>query len=114
MSLTRKIGAYLCTAAMVFSLNVKSNALVKEILQIPGMLIESALAVMLWHEVIKKDNKDNKDNDSKGVCAAFGTIFAFDAVQRAYYLVFGDGNSKAEKTDNKEANKKNEKKDLNA
>ena len=34
MSLTKKIGSYLCTAAMVFSLNFKSDAWDKEIFQV--------------------------------------------------------------------------------
>ena len=102
MSLTRKIGAYLCTAAMVFSLNVKSDALVKEILQVPGIMVEFVMGGILSCTGKSKTEK------------IFGLIFLFDFAQRTYHLVFGDSNSKAEKTDNKEASKKNEKKGLNA
>ena len=100
MSLTKKIGSYLCTAAMVFSLNVKSDALVKEILQVTGVMVESFIGVALLCD----------ETTSKVV----GLFFLFDAIQRTCFLAFGDSNSKTEKTDNKELNKKNEKKVENA
>lgn len=141
MSLTKKIGSYLCTAAMVFNLNVKSDALVKEILQVPGIVVEFVVGAILLCDGAKSKTEQNididknninkfKDNmpnnngpklDAKGVKgmksvgeAAFGLFSLFDAVQRTCFLVFGDGNSKTEKTDNKKVNKKNEKKVENA
>ena len=119
MSLTRKIGAYLCTAAMVFSLNFKSDAIFKEIIQGPGIFLETLLGCFfaMGKSTTNKENvKENvkvNENDMR-ILRIAGWIFLFDALQRTYYLVFDDGNSKAEKTDNKEVNKKNEKKDLNA
>ena len=133
MSLTKKIGSYLCTAAMVFSLNFKSNALVKEIFQVPGIVFEFVVGAALLCDGAKLKNEydTNKVNmneikndvpqnvkcvkamkDVRG--AAIGLFFIFDAIQRTCFLVFGDSNSKTEKADNKKLNKKNEKKVENA
>ena len=71
MSLTKKIGSYLCTAAMVFSLNVKSDALVKEILQVPGVMVESFIGVALLCD----------ETTSKVV----GLFFLFDAHYMSFY-----------------------------
>lgn len=137
MSLKKKIGSYLCTAAMVFSLNVKSDALVKEIFQVPGIVLEFAMGAVILREGAKSKTKHNIDinmveikdkmfdddpkPDAKGVKgmknvreAALGLFLLFDAVQRTCFLMSGDSNSKTEKTDNKELNKKNEKKVKNA
>ena len=114
MSLTKKIGSYLCTAAMVFSLNVKSDAIFKEIIQGQGIFLETFLGFLFTAEpTTNKENEKENENDIIYMRIAGWTLL-FDALQRTYYLVFGDGNSKVEKKDNKEANKKNEKKDLNA
>ena len=113
MNLTKKIGSYLCTAAMVFSLNVKSNAWVKEAIQVLGMTFEAIFGTfVLCYEITQKFKK----NDNVGlVCGIiFGGVFDLDSLQRFHSLVFGDSNSKTEKTDNKELNKKNEKKVENA
>ena len=133
MSLTKKISSYLCAASMVFSLNVKSDALVKEILQVPGIMFEFIVGAMLLREGTKlknkyDTNKINKNEIKNGMpqnvkCvkvmknvgeAACGLFFLFDAVQRTFFLMSGDSNSKTEKADNKELNKKNEKKVENA
>ena len=113
MSLTKKIGSYLCTAAMVFSLNVKSDAWVKETIQVLGMTFEAIFGTFALCYGITRKFKGNGNVDL--VCGIIlGGVFDLDSLQRFHSLVFGDSNSKTEKTDNKELNKKNEKKDLNA
>ena len=113
MNLTKKVGVYLCTAAMVFSLNVKSNAWVKETIQVLGMTFEAMFGTFILHSEITQKFKNNNNADLVwGII--FGGVLDLDFFQRFHSLVFGDDNSKTKKTDNKELNKKNEKKVENA
>lgn len=99
MSLTKKIGSYLCTAAMVFSLNVKTQGLFKEIIWGCGVTAELVVALACFaikdknpvnnseHEkMVKKNAKETKMGQS---CTKFlGCIFLADALQRIYDLNF--------------------------
>ena len=105
---------------------MKSNALVKEILQVPGIIFESVFGGVFFidgvitykkkddniEENINNNNNNNKNKNSYMVTIPVGLFLFFDVAQRAYFLVFDGGNSKTEKTDNKELNKKNEKRGL--